>query len=59
MDHSENNTVSDTKIQYLKLIREKFETAMPEVHRQVKVYEEKLASGNLTPEPKNSPFFSE
>jgi len=32
---------------------------MPEVHRQVRVYEEKRNSGKLTAPPKNSPLFSE
>ncbi|MCE3229365.1 MAG: hypothetical protein K0S32_3916 [Bacteroidetes bacterium] len=44
---------------YIKLLDEKLRSVMPEVHRQVKVYEEKLRSGKLTAPPKNNPLFSE
>ena len=41
------------------MMKEKLESVMPEVHRQVKVYEEKVKMGTLTSAPKNNPLFSE
>ncbi len=37
----------------LEKIQEGFESVMPEVHRQVKVYEDAEAAGTLKPLPKN------
>jgi len=58
MKKDKNTSVLD-KIQYIELIKTKLEAVMPEVHRQVRVYEEKLMSGKLNPTPKNFPLFSE
>ena len=58
MEKDKNTSVLD-KIQYIELIKTKLEAVMPEVHRQVRVYEEKLMSGKLNPTPKNFPLFSE
>ena len=44
---------------YIDFINERLKSVMPEVHRQVRVYEEKRNSGKLTSPPKNSPLFSE
>jgi len=45
-------------ILYIESLKKKLEGAMPEVHRQVKVYEERLRSGTLKVLPKYSPLFS-
>jgi len=58
MEKDKNTSVLD-KIQYIELIKTKLEAVMPEVHRQVRVYEEKLMSGKFNPTPKNFPLFSE
>jgi len=58
MKKDKNTSVLD-KIQYIELIKTKLEAVMPEVHRQVRVYEEKLMSGKLNATPKNFPLFSE
>jgi hypothetical protein len=42
---------------YLKLIQEKLEKAMPKVHKEVKVYEEKRSAGKLIKDPIPSPQF--
>ncbi len=44
---------------YIKLLKEKLNSVMPEVHKQVKVYEEKLKSGQLSVLPANNPLFCE
>ena len=36
---------------------EKMEMLMPEVHEQVKIYEERKKAGTLKPTPSNTPFF--
>jgi len=51
--------VSNDTVLYIEFIKARLESAMPEVHRQVKVYEEKLKSGKLTAPPKHFPLFSE
>lgn len=48
---------ADTKI-YIEFIKTRLESVMPEVHRQVKVYEDKLKTGKLTDFPKSNPLFS-
>jgi len=40
----------------LEKIQEGFESVMPEVHRQVKVYEDNKAAGTLKPLPENSTY---
>jgi len=50
---------STSKELYIEFIQEKLESVMPEVHKQVKLYEEKEKAGKLTPTPKNNPLFSE
>ncbi|MBL7890498.1 MAG: hypothetical protein JNL24_13165 [Bacteroidia bacterium] len=49
----------NSKELYIEFILDKLQAVMPEVHRQVKVYEEKEKAGKLTPTPKNNPLFSE
>jgi len=44
---------------FIEFINERLKTVMPEVHRQVKVYEEKRKLGKLTAPPNHSPLFSE
>jgi len=53
-----SHTLPDNK-SYIDFIHERLKSVMPEVHRQVRVYEEKRNSGKLTAPPKNSPLFSE
>jgi hypothetical protein len=48
---------ADIKI-YIEFIKTRLESAMPEVHRQVKVYEDKLKTGKLTDFPKRNPLFN-
>lgn len=43
---------------YLKRIQEKLEKAMPKVHKEVKIYEEKKRAGTLIKNPISSPQFS-
>lgn len=58
MENNINPLTLDNK-SYIEFINEKLKSVMPEVHRQVKVYEEKINSGKLTTPPKNNPLFSE
>ncbi len=44
----------DDKELYIKLLQEKLESVMPEVHRQVKIYEEREKAGTLKPLPKDN-----
>jgi hypothetical protein len=53
-----SHIVPDNK-SYIDFIHERLKSVMPEVHRQVRVFEEKRNSGKLTAPPKNSPLFSE
>ena len=53
-----SKTLRHTK-SYIDFINERLKSVMPEVHRQVRVYEEKRKLGKLTVPPKNSPLFSE
>lgn len=43
---------------YLKRIQEKLEKAMPKVHKEVKIYEEKKRAGKLIKNPVSGPQFS-
>lgn len=43
---------------YIKLLQAKLELAMPEVHKQVKVYEDNLKNGTLKTLPNNNPLFN-
>lgn len=43
---------------YIKLLLEKMESVMPEVHRQVAVYEENLKNGTLKQIPNYNPLFN-
>ena len=47
----------NSKELYIESILDKFQSVMPEVHRQVKVYQENEKAGKLTPTPKNNPLF--
>lgn len=42
----------------IELIQEKLESVMPEVHKQVELYERRLKERNLTTPPTNSPLFA-
>ena len=42
----------------LENLDERLELAMPEIRRQIKVYEEKLAAGTLSKSPKIGPQFN-
>lgn len=53
---SQEENLSDKELE-IKLMLERFETAMPEVHRQVKVYETNKANGTLKPLPTHNPLF--
>lgn len=59
MKNNKNSHTSRNNKSYLDLIREKMKSVMPEVHRQVRVYEEKRNTGKLTAPPNHSPLFSE
>jgi hypothetical protein len=57
-----NNIKSFTSIDsksIVDFINERLKLVMPEVNKQVKVYEEKLKAGKLTTPPKYSPLFCE
>lgn len=43
---------------YVKLLEARLELAMPEVHRQVKVYEDNLKNGTLKTPPNYNPLFN-
>ncbi len=59
MKSNRNSRVLPNNKSYIDFINERLKSVMPEVHRQVRVYEEKRNSGKLTAPPKNSPLFSE
>ena len=42
----------------IELIQQKLESVMPEVHKQVELYEKRLKEGNLTPPPSKNPLFA-
>lgn len=57
MDNKDKyNSISSEEL-FIKNLEKKLESIMPEVHRQVRVYEEREKSGTLTPPPNNNPLF--
>ncbi len=42
----------------IELIQQKLESVMPEVHKQVELYERRLKERNLTTPPTNNPLFA-
>lgn len=60
MSHKKNQqspSIDRTELS-LETIQKKFESIMPEVRRQVAVYEERERNGTLTPPPNNNPLFA-
>jgi len=59
MENSKKLNTLDNNTTYIEFINKKLKAVMPEVYRQVKVYEEKIKAGKLTTPPNNNPLFSE
>jgi hypothetical protein len=51
----DNKTSEELRIE---LLQEKLKSVMPEVNKQVKLYERRLRERNLTPTPENNPLFN-
>lgn len=51
-------STKDDILKYLEEIKQKFLIELPRVSKEIKNYEEKLAKGNTTKNPKPSPQFN-
>lgn len=59
MKKNKKKYLSLIEINYIESLQAKMQSVMPEVCRQIKVYEEKLNQHQLSLPPKNPPLFSE